>query len=74
LVVDATAYRGKAVRLRAMLANAEVTTGSSMSIGAYGKELQQPLAAVARSDITFAVPQNAQTLDIQFLISLSPTT
>ncbi|HTA55731.1 MAG TPA: hypothetical protein VK755_13385 [Candidatus Acidoferrales bacterium] len=42
MVVDAAAYRGKAVRLRA--------------------------------DITLAVPQNAQTLDIQFLISLSPTT
>ncbi len=85
--IDATAYRGKSVRLRGMLATNGVTTGSSMSIGAYGKETQSPLTTVARGpapalvgtnawtpvDVTFDVPKDAQTIDIQFLLNGSGT-
>lgn len=85
--IDATAYRGKSIRLRGMLATSGVTTGSSMSIGAYGKEAPTPLAPPARGpasalvgtnawtpvDITFNVPNNAQTIDIQFVLKGSGT-
>jgi erythromycin esterase len=80
--VAAAAYRGKTIRLRGMLATSSVTIGSSMSVGAYGSEIGKPLTAVARDpapamtgtnpwtpvDITFAVPQNAETIDVQFLL------
>lgn len=81
--VDAAAYRGKLIRLRGLLATTGVTTGTSLSVGAYAKEPGKPLTPVVRGpasalagtnswravDISFAVPKDAQTIDIQFLLN-----
>jgi erythromycin esterase len=79
--VDAAAYRGKTLRLRGMLATSAATVGSEMSISVFGKETLRPLAfargpakalggtnAWTPVDVTVTVPQNAQRIDIDFML------
>ncbi len=84
--LDAAAYRGKAVHLRGMLATSGVTAGSSMTVAVYAKERLRPLTfqnaprhalrgtnAWTPVDVAVTVPQNAQTIDVDFTLIGSGT-